>query len=87
MMYIEVSYFAYISIIESRGSSVSMVTAQRSGLPGANFSHCHRTQTGFGTYPMVTVRKAAPSVDVKNAWSYTCTPTYALMAWCIIIDC
>jgi hypothetical protein len=25
-----------------------------------------------------------PSVEVKNAWSYTSTPRYAFMAWCLI---
>jgi len=25
-----------------------------------------------------------PSTEVKNAWSYTSTPTCAFMAWCVI---
>jgi len=25
-----------------------------------------------------------PSAEVKNAWNYTSTPTYALMVWCLI---
>jgi len=24
------------------------------------------------------------SADVKNAWSYTCTDSYVLMAWCLV---
>jgi len=25
-----------------------------------------------------------PSAEVKNAWSYTSTPTYVFIAWCLI---
>jgi hypothetical protein len=25
-----------------------------------------------------------PSVDVKNAWSYTSIPPYVSMAWCLV---
>jgi hypothetical protein len=25
-----------------------------------------------------------PSAEVKNAWSYTCTPQYFFIAWCLI---
>jgi hypothetical protein len=25
-----------------------------------------------------------PSAEVKNAWSYTSTPQYVFMAWCLV---
>jgi hypothetical protein len=62
-----------------------------------NFPLRHRVQTGSearpASYPMIT---GAPSLGVKrqgreadhsrskNAWSYTSTPQYALMAWCLV---
>jgi len=35
---------------------------------------------GAWSWPLTSVSSA----EVKNAWSYTCTPLYVFMAWCLV---
>jgi hypothetical protein len=39
----------------------------------------------FQYFPHYSVQYSPPfSAEVKNAWSYTSTPPYAFIAWCLI---
>jgi hypothetical protein len=77
-----------------RGSSVGIVT--RYGLDGWGFSLIHSVQTGSGAHPaayaMGTGGKAAkawswPLTSLycrgQELWSYSSTPPYVFMAWCL----
>jgi len=61
-----------------------------------SFSHLHRIHTGSGAdpthNPMGTWvqrpkregnHSPPPIAEVKNTWSYTSTPSYVFMAWCL----
>jgi hypothetical protein len=52
-----------------------------------NFSLHHRLQTGSGahpaSYPMGT-GGSFPGSKAAWAWSYTSTPRYVSMAWCLV---
>jgi hypothetical protein len=64
-----------------------------------NFSLHHRIRNGSGAYPasyqmgsFLRVKRPGreadysppTSAEVKNAWSYTSTPQYVFMAWCLV---
>jgi hypothetical protein len=52
------------------------------------FTIRHRIQTGSGAHPAyplgTTIFSPPSSGEVKNSWSYTSTPPYFFMAWCLI---
>jgi hypothetical protein len=77
--------------LDDRGSRVRFPAAVE------NFSFQHRVQNSSGaqpaSYPMGT-RGSFPggksdhsppsSAEVQNVWSYTSTPQYIFMAWCLV---
>jgi hypothetical protein len=84
----------------SRSSSVNIVTKLRAGRPGFDYkqgneesfwgSPNHLSHGYREFFPRVKQlwREAdhspPPSAEVKNVWSYTSTPSYVFMTWCLV---
>lgn len=65
---------------------------------GNDISLLQRIQTGSGTHPSSvgslatgikqlgckTDHSSLSSVEIKNTWQYTTTPSYAFIMWCLI---
>jgi hypothetical protein len=52
-----------------------------------NFSLHHRVQTGSGAHPAsypLDTAGSFPGGKAASAWSYTSTPQYVLMTWCLV---
>jgi hypothetical protein len=80
--------------LDDRGSRVRLPAG------AGNFSLHHRVQNGSGAHPAPWVPGALSlgvkrpgreadhsppsSAKVKNTWSYTSTPQYVFMAWCLV---